>query len=79
MWSVAVHWVHRLWGFLGGAGQGQPPPVFFPGPSCMSYKAIYRWLLLVLGLEGPRHSQAMNLGWLLLVLGLGPLSKRYGC
>ena len=32
----------------------------------------------MLGLEIPRLSQAMDLGWLLLVLGLGPLSKRYG-
>ena len=29
-WSVAVHWVHKLWGFLGGAGQGQTLPVL-PG------------------------------------------------
>ena len=36
-----------------------------------------RWLPLVLGLEIPRCSQAVNLGSLLLVLGLGPLSKRY--
>ena len=26
--SVAAHWVCWPWGFLGGAGQGQPPPVF---------------------------------------------------
>ena len=31
----------------------------------------------MLGLEIPRRSQAVNLGWLLLVLGLWPLSKRY--
>ena len=36
-WTVAVHWVHRLWGFLGGAGQGQPPTVFCLGPPCLSY------------------------------------------
>ena len=30
-----------------------------------------RWQLLVLGLDIPRQSQAVNLGWLLLVLGLG--------
>ena len=24
MWSVAVHWVCRPWGFLGGRGQGHP-------------------------------------------------------
>ena len=29
-------------------------------------------------MEVPRGSQAVNLGWLLLVPGLGPLSKRYG-
>ena len=36
-----------------------------------------RWSLLVPGLEIPRGSQAVNLGWLLLVLGLEPLSKRF--
>ena len=42
MWSVAVHWVCWPWGFQGGAGQGQPPPVFFPGPPSLSYKASER-------------------------------------
>ena len=40
MWSVAVHRVHWLWGFKGGAGQGQPASVFCLGPPCLSYKAI---------------------------------------
>ena len=31
----------------------------------------------MLGLEIPRRSQAVNVDSLLLVLGLGPLSKRY--
>ena len=31
----------------------------------------------MLGLEVPRLNQAVNLGWLLLVLGLGPLNKRW--
>ena len=31
----------------------------------------------MLDLEIPRGKQAVNLGRLLLVLGLGPLSKRY--
>ena len=66
-WSVAVHWVHWPWGFPGGPGQGQLPPVFCLEPSSMSYKVTFRWLLLVLGLEIPRRSQAVNLGWLLLV------------
>ena len=37
-WSVAIHWVPRLWGFLGGEGQGQPPTVFCLGPPCLSLK-----------------------------------------
>ena len=57
--------MHNLWGFLGGAGQGQPPPVFCLGPPCLS------WLLFMLGLEIPRRSLSVNLGWLLLVPGLG--------
>ena len=77
MWSIAVHWVCSLWGFLGGSGQGQPLPVFCPGPPSVSYKAICRWLLLVLGLEVPRQGQAVNQGWLLLVPGLGQLNERY--
>ena len=32
----------------------------------------------MLGLELPRRSQAVNLGWVLLVPGLGPLSKSCG-
>ena len=32
----------------------------------------------MLGLEIPRQSQIVNLGWLLLVLDLVPWSKRYG-
>ena len=28
-------------------------------------------------MEIPRQTEAVNIGWLLLVLGLGPLSKRY--
>ena len=28
-------------------------------------------------LEVPRRNQAVNLGWLLLMPGLGPLSKKY--
>ena len=71
MWFIAVHCMHWPWDFLSAAGQGQLPPVFFPGLLCLSYKAICRWLLLVLDLEIPRWSQAVNLGWLLLVLNLG--------
>ena len=37
--SEAVHWVHWLWSLLGGAGQGQLPPVPLPRPPGMSYRA----------------------------------------
>ena len=56
MWSIVFHWVHRLWGFLSGAGHGHPPPMFFLGPPCRSCRAICRLLLLVLGVEVPRLS-----------------------
>ena len=64
-------------GFPGGGVQGQPQSMFCLGPPCLSYKSKLRWLLLVLGLEIPRQSQAVNVGWLLLVLVLGPFNKRY--
>lgn len=44
------------------------------GPPGMSYKMIYRWLLLVLGLELSRRGQPANQDKLLL----GPFSKWYG-
>ena len=37
-WSVAVHWVHWPWGFLGSAGQNRPSLVFCLGPPCLSLK-----------------------------------------
>ena len=52
--------------------------VFCLAPQSMSDKAICRRLLLVLGWEDPRRGQAVNQGWLLLVLGLWPLSEKYG-
>ena len=39
-WSVAAPGMCWPWCFLGGAGQGQPPPVVFPRPPFLSYKAI---------------------------------------
>ena len=77
-WSVAVYWVLQLWGVLGGAGQGQLLPVFYLGPLDISYKAICRWLLLVLGLEVPRRDQTVNPSQMLLVLGVGPLARGTG-
>ena len=76
MWSEAVHQMHKLWSLPGGAGQGQPPPVFYPEPPNTSYK-VCRWLLLVLGMEVCRRGQALNQGWELLVSGRGPLSEKY--
>ena len=37
-WSIAVHCVCWPWGYLGVAGQGQPPPEFYPRPPCLSMK-----------------------------------------
>ena len=64
-------------GSLGKCRQCQLPSVPCLGPPGMSYKAIYRWLLHMLGLEVHSVGQAVNQGWLLLVLDLGPLSKGY--
>lgn len=60
-----------------GAGQGQLPLVPCLWPPGMSCKAIYRGLILVLGLEVPRRCQAVGQGQLPLALGLRVLSKRY--
>ena len=49
----------------------------FPGAALPELLSNLRWLLLVLGLEIPRQSQTVNLGWLLLMPGQEPLSKRY--
>ena len=43
----------------------------------ISYKVIYRWLLLVLGLEVSRWGQAVYQGQLVLEPGLGQFRKRY--
>ena len=61
-WSVAIYWMHRLWSILGSTGQGQPPVGFFPGATLHELYNHLRWLLLVLGLDNPRQSQAVNLG-----------------
>ena len=66
MWSVTVLWVHKPWGFPGGAGQGQPPPVFCLGPLGIIYTVIYSWLLLVAGL-GPLSEKYGCWAQLLLV------------
>ena len=66
-----------LWGFPGGAGQGQPRPIFCLSPPRISYKVIYSWLLLVLGLEFQRWNQTVIQSWLLLVPCLETFSQRY--
>ena len=75
-WCFDVSWscllVPWLWGLLGGQ-----LPTALHWDTDISYKAICRWLLFVLGLEMPRRGQAANHSRLLLVLGLRPLSKMY--
>ena len=77
MWSEAVHWMHWLSVLPGDEGQGQLMPEFCQGLLGINYKAFCGWLLFVLGFEVPNRAQVANQGELLLVLGLGPLSKRY--
>ena len=79
-------WVVVLGGYLKlsigylpeGTGQGQLPCVFCWGSPSMSYKAFFRWLLLVLGLEIPRQGQSVNQGQLLLVWAWGHLVRGAG-
>ena len=42
-----------------------------PGATLPEFESNLRWLLLVIRWKIPRGSQAVNLGWLLLVLALG--------
>ena len=70
LWNEAIHQVQYLWNLTGTIGQGQPLPVPCLGPPGVSY---CRWL----DLEVSGRRQATNQGQLLLVPGLGPLSKRY--
>ena len=76
MWPEAVYWITDSGAFREVQAKVSCC-LFCPGPSGMSYKAICRFLLLVLGLEVPRGGQPVNKGWLLIVLSLGPLSKWY--
>ena len=64
-------------GFLGWCGLRSAPACVLPGSTLHELQSSLSWPLLVLGLEIPRKTQVVNLGWLLLVLGLGSLSKRY--
>ena len=77
LWPEAIHRVCWLWRLPGGTGQGQLLPVPDLVPPGVSYKAVCKWLLIVLGLEVTGRGQAANQGQLPLVLGLGPLSKKY--
>ena len=57
--------------------QSQPLSLPYLGPPGTSYRVIYRWLLLVLGLEVPGRVPAAHQGQLLLVAGLGPFRESY--
>ena len=81
-WSFDVVWssipVMLALEPLGKCSSGSALAVFCIWSPYMNYKAICRWLLLVLGLEVPQRGQAVNQGLLPLLPGLGPLCKRYG-
>ena len=69
--SAAVHSMYRLW--------GTAATYVLPEAALPELKQQYEMAATQLLLEIPRLSQAVNLGWLLLVPGVGPLSKKYGC
>ena len=71
MWFVADQWVHWPCGFPGGTGQGQPPSVFSLGPPCLSCKASEMAATCVGLGDSQVKPSCVNLGWMLLVLGLG--------
>ena len=75
-WSVAVQWICRLWGFPEWCRPRSAPTCALPGATLPDLQSNLRWLLLVLGLEIPWRSQAVNLGWLLLVPVLGLTEDR---
>ena len=66
-WSVAILWVCWSWSFPGGASQGQSPTVL----SRAILPELSKKVVLVLGVEIASRTQAVNLGWLLLLPGLG--------
>ena len=53
LWSVAVHWVCRLWSLLGSARQDQLPPVFCP----IAQHELQSNLQMPATCAGLRHSQ----------------------
>ena len=78
MRSVAAHWVCWPWGFHGGTGQVQPPPVFGQGhPAPVTKK--FEVAATCSGLGDSQAKQAVNLGWLLLVLGLQVMRPAVAC
>ena len=62
-------------GFPGWCRPRSAPTCVSPGATLPELWSNLRWLLLVLGLEIHWQSQAVNPDWLLLVPGLGSLSK----
>ena len=65
-------------GFLGWCGLRSAPACVLPGSTLHELQSSLSWPLLVLGLEIPRQSQPVNLGWLLVVPGWGHLARGGG-
>ena len=74
-WSVTARWVNRLWGFPSGAGQGQPPLCFALGHPNWGIKQ-YQMAATYAGLGDFQTKPTVNLGWLLLAMGLGLTEAR---
>ena len=78
-WSVAVHWVRRLWGLPRSTGQGRPSLCSVWGhPNKL--QSNLQLAATCVGLGGAQASPSCEPrpAVLLLVLGLGPLSNRHG-
>ena len=76
-WCVAVHWVHRLCGLPGGAGQGQLPPMFCLGHPATTIKQS-QMVATCIGLGGSQVKPNCDPEFAAASAGPGALGKKYG-
>ena len=71
VWYEVFHRLCWFWGLWGGV-------CALPGVIWNDLQSNLQMAATSAGLGGAQRSQAVNQGWLLLVPGLGSLSKKYG-
>ena len=79
LWSVAVHWVLRLWGFPKRCKPKGPPPVFCPRATIHELQSNLLMAATCAGLGSsqakpsfePRLAVASAMAWSLVVRGIG--------